>query len=128
MNERAICHIGNAYYLNAVELRNLRCKTNTVSNTAYRGFGGPQGMFVIENIIDDIARYLGCDPVEIRQRNFFAEQPGGGRDRMHYGAEVRDNVAPKLVAELLQVVITRSVDRLFMPLIRTMTSLSVVLR
>lgn len=77
MNERAICHIGNAYYLNAVELRNLRCKTNTVSNTAYRGFGGPQGMFVIENIIDDIARYLGCDPVEIRQRNFFAEQPGG---------------------------------------------------
>ncbi|MDD9849719.1 xanthine dehydrogenase molybdopterin binding subunit, partial [Escherichia coli] len=85
-----------------VELRNLRCKTNTVSNTAYRGFGGPQGMFVIENIIDDIARYLGCDPVEIRQRNFFAEQPGGGRDRMHYGAEVRDNVAPKLVAELLQ--------------------------
>ncbi|QXB45988.1 xanthine dehydrogenase molybdopterin binding subunit [Acinetobacter seifertii] len=102
VNERAICHIGNAYYLNAVELRNLRCKTNTVSNTAYRGFGGPQGMFVIENIIDDIARYLGCDPVEIRQRNFFAEQPGAGRDRMHYGAEVRDNVAPKLVAELLQ--------------------------
>lgn len=85
MNERAICHIGNAYYLNAVELRNLRCKTNTVSNTAYRGFGGPQGMFVIENIIDDIARYLGCDPVEIRQRNFFAEQPGAGRPYALWG-------------------------------------------
>ncbi|WP_151980982.1 xanthine dehydrogenase molybdopterin binding subunit [Acinetobacter guerrae] len=101
VNERAICHIGNAYYLNAVQLRNLRCKTNTVSNTAYRGFGGPQGMFVIENIIDDIARHLKCDPVLVRQRNFFAEKPGQGRDHMHYGAEVRDNVAPKMVEELL---------------------------
>lgn len=102
VNERAICHIGNAYYLNAVQLRNLRCKTNTVSNTAYRGFGGPQGMFVIENILDDIARYLKCDPVLLRQRNFFAEKPGLGRDRTHYGAEVRDNVAPKIVTELLE--------------------------
>ncbi len=102
VNERAICHIGNAYYLNAVQLRNLRCKTNTVSNTAYRGFGGPQGMFVIEVIIDDIARYLKCDPVLVRQRNFFAEKPGNGRDHMHYGAEVRDNVAPKMVEELLE--------------------------
>lgn len=101
VNERAICHLGNAYYLNAVQIRNLRCKTNTVSNTAYRGFGGPQGMFVIENILDDIARYLNCDPVHIRQKNFFAEKPGQGRDRMHYGAEVRDNVAPKIVEELL---------------------------
>lgn len=102
VNERAICHIGNAYYLNAVQLRNLRCKTNTVSNTAYRGFGGPQGMFIIENIMDDIAHYLNCDPVMIRQRNLFAEQAGAGRDHTHYGAEVRDNVAPKLIAELLE--------------------------
>ncbi|WP_343595104.1 xanthine dehydrogenase molybdopterin binding subunit [Acinetobacter sp.] len=102
VNERAICHVGNAYYLNAVQIRNLRCKTNTVSNTAYRGFGGPQGMFVIETIMDEIARALKCDPVLIRQRNFFAEQAGNGRDHMHYGAEVRDNVAPKIVQELLE--------------------------
>lgn len=103
VNERAICHIGNAYYLNAVQIRNLRCKTNTVSNTAYRGFGGPQGMFIIENIMDDIGHYLKCDPVIIRQRNLFAEQPGEGRDHTHYGAEVRDNVAPQLIAELVEI-------------------------
>lgn len=103
VNERAICHIGNAYYLNAVQIRNLRCKTNTVSNTAYRGFGGPQGMFIIENIMDDIGYYLKCDPVIIRQRNLFAAQPGEGRDHTHYGAEVRDNVAPQLIAELVKI-------------------------
>lgn len=102
VNERAICHVGNAYYLNAVQIQNLRCKTNTVSNTAFRGFGGPQGMFVIENILDDIAHYLKCDPVQVRQVNFFAEQAGQGRDHTHYGAEVRDNVAPKIVAQLLE--------------------------
>ena len=102
VNERAICHVGNAYYLDAIQIRNLRCKTNTVSNTAYRGFGGPQGMFIIENIIDEIAHYLKQDPVYIRQSNFFAEQPGSGRDHMHYGAQVRDNVAPQIVNELLE--------------------------
>ncbi|MEC7118558.1 MAG: xanthine dehydrogenase molybdopterin binding subunit [Pseudomonadota bacterium] len=102
VNERAICHIGNAYYLDAVHIRNLRCKTNTVSNTAFRGFGGPQGLFVIELIMEDIAQFLALDPLQVRQANFFATTAGQGRDRMHYGAEVRDNVAPALVAELAE--------------------------
>jgi xanthine dehydrogenase large subunit len=100
VNDRAICHIDNAYYLDAVSLRSLRCKTNTVSNTAFRGFGGPQGMFFIESAVDDIARYLGIDPLQVRQRNFYASEPGGARATTHYGMPVNDNVAPALVTQL----------------------------
>ena len=55
INDRAIYHIDNAYFIPNLELTSHRCKTNTVSNTAFRGFGGPQGMFCIENIIDDLS-------------------------------------------------------------------------
>lgn len=99
VNDRAICHIDNAYYLDAVSLRSLRCKTNTVSNTAFRGFGGPQGMFFIETALDDIARYLGLDPLVVRQRNFYDTEQGP-RSTTHYGMPVTDNVAPALVARL----------------------------
>jgi len=68
---RAICHFDNAYYLSDVEIHAMCGKTNTQSNTAFRGFGGPQGAIVIENIIDNIARDLGKDSLEIRKLNFF---------------------------------------------------------
>jgi xanthine dehydrogenase large subunit len=59
VNDRALMHLDNAYFLEHVEIVSHRCKTHTVSNTAFRGFGGPQGMMVIEQIIDEIARTLG---------------------------------------------------------------------
>ena len=99
VNDRTICHIDNAYYLDAVALKSLRCKTNRVSNTAFRGFGGPQGMFVIENMLDDIARHLGRDPLDIRRVNFYDVEPGA-RSLTPYGTTIEDNVAPALVAEL----------------------------
>jgi len=99
VNDRTICHIDNAYYLDALALKSLRCKTNRVSNTAFRGFGGPQGMFVIENVLDDIARHLGRDPLDIRRVNFYDVEPGA-RSLTPYGTTIEDNVAPALVAEL----------------------------
>lgn len=99
VNDRTICHIDNAYYLDALALKSLRCKTNRVSNTAFRGFGGPQGMFVIENVIDDIARHLGRDPLAVRRANFYDVEPGA-RSLTPYGTTIEDNVAPALVAEL----------------------------
>jgi len=100
VNDRAAFHLDNCYYLDAVAIRSLRGKTNTVSNTAFRGFGGPQGMFAIEYIIDDIARHLAIDPLEIRRRNFYAPPGSVHRTATHYGMEVEDNVAPQLVSQL----------------------------
>ena len=79
VNDRAICHVDNGYYLDAVTIDSLRCKTNTVSNTAFRGFGGPQGMFPIEYIMDDIGYALDIDPLIIRQRNFYTAMSEIGR-------------------------------------------------
>jgi xanthine dehydrogenase large subunit len=97
VNDRAMFHVDNTYFLENVCIRSHRCKTNTVSNTAFRGFGGPQGMFAIEYVMDDIARTLGKDPLEIRKLNFYGEAP---RDLTHYGQVVDDNQAPYLAAEL----------------------------
>lgn len=99
VNDRAICHVDNAYYLDAVAIRSLRCKTHKVSNTAFRGFGGPQGMFAIESLIDDVARHLQLDPLAVRQRNFYGH--GAERATTQYGMAVEDNVAPELVAQLV---------------------------
>lgn len=100
VNDRAAFHLDNCYYLDAAAIRSLRGKTSTVSNTAFRGFGGPQGMFAIEYIIDDIARHLAVDPLEIRHRNFYAPPGSAHRTTTHYGMEVEDNVAPQLVSQL----------------------------
>ena len=96
---RAVCHLDNAYYLNDVSIAAFCCKTNTQSNTAFRGFGGPQGAFAIEYMIDNIARNLGRDPLEIRKLNYY-----GGNDRniTPYGQTVEDNVMPSLSAQLEQ--------------------------
>ena len=74
VNDRAMFHCDNAYFLENVRIVSHRCKTNTVSNTAFRGFGGPQGMFAIEYVIDDIARTLGKDPLEVRRINFYGKE------------------------------------------------------
>ena len=94
---RAVCHFDNTYYLSDVDIRAACGKTNTQSNTAFRGFGGPQGAIAIEYIIDDIARALGVDALDIRRRNYY------GRDTDNvtpYGQVVVDNVIHALTDEL----------------------------
>ncbi|MFZ4528316.1 MAG: xanthine dehydrogenase molybdopterin binding subunit [Undibacterium curvum] len=97
---RAVCHLDNAYYLSDVDIRAMCAKTNTQSNTAFRGFGGPQGAILIEYIMDDIARYLGKDALEVRRQNFYDRPDSGERNVTHYGQTVADNVIHELVAEL----------------------------
>ncbi|HEV3011470.1 MAG TPA: xanthine dehydrogenase molybdopterin binding subunit, partial [Burkholderiales bacterium] len=97
VNDRAVFHCDNAYFLPNVRITSHRCKTNTVSNTAFRGFGGPQGMFAAEGVIAAIARRLGIDPLDVRKRNLYGEAP---RNVTHYGMTVKDNVLPELIDEL----------------------------
>ena len=96
---RAICHVDNAYYLSDVDIRGLCARTNTQSNTAFRGFGGPQGAIAIEYIIDNIARELGKDPLDVRKLNFYGATD---RNSTPYGMTVEDNVIHQLVDELEQ--------------------------
>ena len=97
INDRALFHADNCYYLDNVVLRSHRCRTNTVSNTAFRGFGGPQGMMMIERVVEEIARDLDMDPCEIRKLNFYG---GEGRNVTPYHMTVEDNILPELIAEL----------------------------
>ncbi|SNS84923.1 xanthine dehydrogenase, molybdenum binding subunit apoprotein [Noviherbaspirillum humi] len=97
---RAVCHVDNAYYLPDVDIRAVCAKTNTQSNTAFRGFGGPQGALAMEYMIDNIARDLGRDPLDVRKLNFYNRPGQPGRDVTPYGQQVTDNVIHELVAEL----------------------------
>ena len=99
VNARAICHVDNAYFLEHVRIRNFPCKTHKVSNTAFRGFGGPQGMFLIEHVMDEIAHVLGKDPLDIRTINFYGLTE---RNETHYGQPVEDNILHDIVPELLR--------------------------
>ncbi|MCS0582217.1 xanthine dehydrogenase molybdopterin binding subunit [Massilia pinisoli] len=94
---RAICHFDNTYYLSDCDIRAAAGKTNTQSNTAFRGFGGPQGAIAIEYIIDEIARNLGKDSLDIRKLNFYDKID---RNITPYGQPVVDNVIHELVGEL----------------------------
>src|SRR6202040_2765167 len=95
--DRAMFHSDNAYFLPESRIYTRRVKTNTVSNTAFRGFGGPQGMMAIERVIDTIAWSLGRDPLDIRKANLY----GPGRDLTPYGQTVEDcDVAPVLIEQL----------------------------
>ncbi len=99
VNDRAMCHVDNCYYLENVRIVSHRCKTHTVSNTAFRGFGGPQGMLAIEAVIDAIARSLKLDSLAVRRRNFYGI---GSRDITHYQMKVEDNIIAALVTQLEQ--------------------------
>ncbi|MEA3011110.1 MAG: xanthine dehydrogenase large subunit [Sphingomonadales bacterium] len=98
INDRAMFHADNCYYLPSVEIVSRRLKTHTVSNTAFRGFGGPQGMMAIERVMDAVAAHLGLDPLAVRQANLY----GPGRDVTPYHQTVEDNVAPQIIAELAE--------------------------
>ena len=97
VNDRAVFHSDNAYWLPDVALHSFRCKTNTVSDTAFRGFGGPQGMFPIEHVIDEIAIALRRDPLDVRIANLYGRT---SRNVTPYGMTVEDNVAPDIIAKL----------------------------
>ena len=94
--ERAMFHSDNGYFLDQARVTGHCCKTHTVSNTAFRGFGGPQGMMVIEQAVDDIARHLQLDPLDVRKRNLYRP----GRDTTHYGQVIEQHILPELVAQL----------------------------
>jgi xanthine dehydrogenase large subunit len=96
VNDRTMFHADNAYFYPQVHILSRRIKTNTVSNTAFRGFGGPQGMLFAERMMDEIAIRLDADPLAIRKRNFYAR----GRDVTPYGMQVKDNILRALVGEL----------------------------
>jgi xanthine dehydrogenase large subunit len=95
--DRAMFHSDNAYFLGNATINGHRCKTNTASNTAYRGFGGPQGMVAIEEIMDAVARSLGKDPLEVRKTNYYGKTE---RNVTHYHQTVEHNVIHEITAEL----------------------------
>ena len=96
INDRTVMHADNCYWLPNVRIVSHRCKTHTQSNTAFRGFGGPQGMLGSEHVVDEIARHLGLDPLAVRKANFYAP----GRDVTPYEMKVEDFVADRLFEEL----------------------------
>jgi xanthine dehydrogenase large subunit len=96
--DRSMFHSDNAYFLPDCRIASRRLKTNTVSNTAFRGFGGPQGMLGIETIMDQIAQNLGADPLDIRKANFYTD----GRETTPYGMNVFDRATLLPLVETLE--------------------------
>ncbi|MFM8676425.1 MAG: xanthine dehydrogenase molybdopterin binding subunit, partial [Burkholderiaceae bacterium] len=95
--DRAMLHADNCYHLSEVRIESHRLRTNTQSATAFRGFGGPQGMMAIETIIGEIARHLHQDALDVRIRNLYG---GPGRDETHYGMRVEDAPIDEILADL----------------------------
>ncbi|RTL71534.1 MAG: xanthine dehydrogenase molybdopterin binding subunit [Hyphomicrobiales bacterium] len=103
--DRAMFHADNTYYLANARITSYRCKTHTVSNTAFRGFGGPQGMVAMERVIDHIAHALGKDPLEVRRANFydhFLAKPAVARNLTPYHQTIEDCVIQDIVDELVE--------------------------
>jgi xanthine dehydrogenase large subunit len=98
---RALCHADNCYFLPNLRFRGLPCKTNTVSNTAFRGYGGPQGMLAIETVIEQVAHRLALPVETVRRRNFYGI---GRNDVTPYGMTVEDNIIERVVDELERTV------------------------
>jgi len=94
--DRSMFHADNAYYYPSARILSRRVRTDTVSNTAFRGFGGPQGMMLAERMMDDIACRLGLDPLDVRKRNLY----GRGRDVTPYGIKVGESILERLVRTL----------------------------
>ena len=90
--DRAMFHLDNSCFIENLAFSGRLARTNKGSNTAFRGFGGPQGMVVIETALDDIAEYLKLDPAEVRAVNFYGGKPG--RDRTPYGQTFEDDDNP----------------------------------
>jgi len=102
INDRAMFHADNCYYLENIEIVSHRYKTHTVSNTAFRGFGGPQGMLVIERVMDAVSLHLGRDPVSVRQANFYSPEASSERNVTPYLMPVTDFVADRIVQDLIR--------------------------
>ncbi|ESY48284.1 MULTISPECIES: xanthine dehydrogenase molybdopterin binding subunit [unclassified Mesorhizobium] len=102
VTDRALFHCDNTYFWPAVHAQSAPLYTNTVSNTAFRGFGGPQGMVGAERVIDEVAFAVGKDPLEIRKQNFYGTSgdKDGGRNVTPYHQTVEDNIIHRIVAEL----------------------------
>ncbi|NMG39231.1 xanthine dehydrogenase molybdopterin binding subunit [Chelativorans sp. ZYF759] len=97
VTDRALFHCDNAYFLPAVKAVSAPLYTNTVSNTAFRGFGGPQGMVGMERVIDEVAFATGLDPLDVRKRNFYGTDE---RNVTPYHQTVEDNILDRIVGEL----------------------------
>lgn len=97
--DRAVFHVDNAYFLGDVEIVSYRCKTHVQSHTAFRGFGGPQGMIATEALLGDIARHLGKDPLDVRKANLYGIEE---RNVTHYEMTVEDNILDPLITRLEQ--------------------------
>ncbi|POR06137.1 xanthine dehydrogenase molybdopterin binding subunit [Diaphorobacter sp. LR2014-1] len=102
--DRAVFHCDNAYFLEHVEIASYRCKTHTQSHTAFRGFGGPQGVIAIETILGDIARALGRDALDVRLANLYGLHE---RNVTHYQMTVEDNILHDLLPQLEQSALYR---------------------
>jgi xanthine dehydrogenase large subunit len=96
VNDRTLFHADNAYFYPALHVKSRRLRTNTVSNTAFRGFGGPQGMLFAERMMSSIAAKLQRDPLDVRKLNFYAK----GRDVTPYTQKVEDNILDDIVGQL----------------------------
>jgi xanthine dehydrogenase large subunit len=95
---RALFHSDNAYFIPNATFTGYLCKTNTASNTAFRGFGGPQGMLAIENIVEEIANTLGLDPLEVRRSNFYQKNENNVTP---YSQVIEDNIISEITDELI---------------------------
>lgn len=99
--DRAMLHADNAYFLPAVRITSHRLKTNMQSATAFRGFGGPQGMLGIERVMDHIATHLGKSPLSVRQRNYYDSEPSASHKTTPYGQEIKDFILPEMIDALV---------------------------
>ncbi len=95
--ERAMLHTDNAYFISDIQINGRICKTNLPSNTAFRGFGGPQGVSNIENIVESIAKFLSIDALEVRRRNLYGIED---RNVTPYGQRIQNNMLPRLFEQL----------------------------
>jgi xanthine dehydrogenase large subunit len=103
VNDRAVLHIDNCYYLPNLHIISHRCKTHTQSSTAFRGFGGPQGMFGIETVIEEIAQQIGKDPLDVRKINLYREPAvsgDAGSMTTQYGQVIEDFIADKVIDQV----------------------------
>jgi xanthine dehydrogenase large subunit len=103
VNDRAVLHIDNCYYLPHLHIISHRCKTHTQSGTAFRGFGGPQGMFGIETVIEEIAQNIGKDPVDVRKVNLYQDPAisgDAGSMTTQYNQVIEDFIADKVIDQV----------------------------